>query len=409
MASIHHDRPGVDALDAATGEPAVSIGNSIWMSPGVSNSYAVQTDEGRVLINTGTFFEAPLHRQAYQDVPGPTHTIIVTQGHGDHWGGASLLREPDTRVVMHANYYYWRDDNSRLFGFRARNTSFAFEKFIDRVKDMDFSQVDMTFPEPTTTFDRRLDLAIGGRRFQLKWTPGGETTDALVVWLPDDGILFTGNLFGPLFGHVPNLVTMRGDRYRDPIQYIEALDLVLSLEPRRLITGHFDPIEGADLIAAEVTAMRDAMQWVHDRVVHEMEGGADIHTVMREIRLPEQFDVGEGYGRTVWNARAIWEMYTGWFHHRSTTELYAVPPWSIAGDLIDAVGADRLVAAAKTRLDSDQPLEALHLTDLILAGDTENVSAKAVALSAHEQLLEEAENFWEKAWLTQAIKGLAGA
>jgi alkyl sulfatase BDS1-like metallo-beta-lactamase superfamily hydrolase len=231
----------------------------------------------------------------------------------------------------------------------------------------------------------------------------------MVVWMPDDGIVFTGNVFGPLFGHVPNLVTMRGDRYRDPIQYIEACDLVLSLNPRRIITGHFDPIDGSDLIATEVTAMRDAMQWVHDRVVAQMVDGADVYTAMRETRLPESFDVGEGYGRTVWNVRAIWEMYAGWFQHRSTTELYSVPPWSIGADLIDAFGADQLVAAAQAHLDGGEPVKALHLVDLILTGGTENAAATAVALSAHEQLLESAENFWEKAWLNHAIKELSGS
>ena len=34
---------------------------------------------------------------------------------------------------------------------------------------------------------------------------------------PDFRTALTGNLFGPLFGHVPNLVTMRGDRYRDAL------------------------------------------------------------------------------------------------------------------------------------------------------------------------------------------------
>lgn len=409
MVSIRHNRPGMEDLAAATGEPAIALGDAIWMSPGVSNSYAVATDEGRVLINTGAFFEGPLHRQAFEHVVRPTHSIFVTQGHGDHWGGASLLREPETDVVMHANYYYWRDDNSRLAAFRVRNTSFAFEKFSAQVAKMDFSQVDMTFPEPTTTFDRHLERVIGGRRFELKWTPGGETTDSMVVWMPDDGIVFTGNVFGPLFGHVPNLVTMRGDRYRDPIQYIEACDLVLSLNPRRIITGHFDPIDGSDLIATEVTAMRDAMQWVHDRVVAQMVDGADVYTAMRETRLPESFDVGEGYGRTVWNVRAIWEMYAGWFQHRSTTELYSVPPWSIGADLIDAFGANQLVAAAQAHLDGGEPVKALHLVDLILTGGTENAAATAVALSAHEQLLESAENFWEKAWLNHAIKELSGS
>ena len=116
-------------------------------------------------------------------------------------------------------------------------------------------------------------------------TPGGETTDALVVWLPDSKTLLSGNLFGPLFGHVPNLVTMRGDRYRDALTYVASLDVVLDLAPERLITGHFDPIEGADRIAAEVVAMRDATQWVHDRTVEGMNAGKDVHTLMSESHV----------------------------------------------------------------------------------------------------------------------------
>ena len=32
----------------------------------------------------------------------------------------------------------------------------------------------------------------------------------------------------------PNLVTIRGDRYRDALTYIDSLDVVLELEPERL-------------------------------------------------------------------------------------------------------------------------------------------------------------------------------
>ena len=152
-------------------------------------------------------------------------------------------------------------------------------------------------------------------------TPGGETTDALVIWLPDCETVLTGNLFGPLFGHVPNLVTMRGDRYRDALGYVSSLHTVLDLEVDRLITGHFDPIDGRERIAFEVSAMSDAMRWVHDRTVDGMNSGADVYQLMLDICLPQRFDLGEGYGKTSWNVRAIWENYAGWFHHRSTTEL----------------------------------------------------------------------------------------
>jgi glyoxylase-like metal-dependent hydrolase (beta-lactamase superfamily II) len=105
---IHRERPGAADLAVATGDPAVALGEGIWMSPGVSNSYAIATDDGRVIVNGGLFFEGPQRRKAFADVAGPTRAIVVTQGHADHWGGVNALREAHTDVVMHANYRYWR-------------------------------------------------------------------------------------------------------------------------------------------------------------------------------------------------------------------------------------------------------------------------------------------------------------
>lgn len=412
MVAIHRERPGAAALTAATGEPATALGDDIWMSEGVSNAYAVMTDAGRVLVNTGLVFEAPLRKKAFEHLDGPTPAIIITQGHADHWGGVNVLRDSGTDVVMHANYRYWRDDNERLTPVRAAKTSFAFKKFADAFTEyfqtVDPATIDFSFPEPTTTFDDRRESKIGGRRFQMAWTPGGETTDSIVVWLPDDDVLFTGNLFGPLFGHVPNLMTIRGDRYRDPILYIESLNTVLDFEPQRLITGHFGPIEGRDRIAEEVTAMRDAIQSVHDQTVELMNAGADVYTAMRDVRIPDHLDIGEGYGRTSWNVRAIWEMYVGWFHHRSTTELYSARPSAVASDVVAAAGSEVLVEAARSHVAQCNPVRALQLTDIVLSVEPTNAAARQVAIDAHEALLAEAENFWERAWLTKSIDELKG-
>ncbi len=411
MGGIHRSRPGADAIAPCRGEPAVDLGDGIWMSSGLSNSYLLATDAGRVIANTGMGFEAPLHQRAYAGIAeGPVAAIVLTQGHYDHVGGVDVLRDEGTEVIAQANSAVWRDDNERLEAFRSRNAAFA---WIDAIlaavtyaESLGVGAVAQARPEPTTTFDDRLSLTIGGRRFELLAVPGGETTDALVVWLPDCRTVLTGNLTGPLFGHVPNLVTMRGDRYRDALAYVASLERVRDLGAERLITGHFDPIVGADRIATELDAMREAMVWVHDRTVDGMNAGTDVHTLMREVVVPSHLDVGEGYGKTSWNVRAIWETYAGWFHHRSTSELYAVAPSAVSADIVAAAGADALVVAARAHLDAGRPIEALHLTDVVLAAVPDDRAARTVAVEACTVLLDGSENFWESAWLRRAITRL---
>ena len=412
MSGIHRQRPGADALTAATDAPAVDLGDDIWMSPGWSNSYLLPTDDGRVVINAGMGFEGPLRRRAYDAVdPSPVRAVVLTQGHFDHVGGIDVVKDPDSDVIAQANFITWRDDNERLEGFRSRNSAFAFMDAIiaamEYARSVGVGAVPQGRPEPTVTVEHRLDLTIGGRRIELIATPGGETFDSMVVWLPESRTLFSGNLFGPLFGHVPNLVTIRGDRYRDALTYIDSLDVVLELAPERLITGHFDPIEGADLIAEETRALQEAMRWVHDRTVDGMNAGTDVYSLMRELRTPDHLDVGEGYGQTKWNVRAIWENYAGWFHHRSTTELYGVAPLAIASDLVGAAGGEALVDLARVHLGAGRPVEALQLTDIVLADDPGHTSARAVATEAHEHLLEATTNFWERAWLRRSITKLS--
>ncbi len=126
MPGVHRTRPGADAIAPARGEPAVALGDDVWMSPGLSNSYLLRTDDGRIIINTGMGFEGPLHRRVYDDVDAsPTRTILFTQGHYDHVGGVDCLREEDTEVVAQADFARWRADNERLETFRSRNAAFA--------------------------------------------------------------------------------------------------------------------------------------------------------------------------------------------------------------------------------------------------------------------------------------------
>jgi glyoxylase-like metal-dependent hydrolase (beta-lactamase superfamily II) len=404
-------RPGASAIAPASLPEAIRINDFIFMSTGTSNAYLIVTPEGNVVINTGMGFEAPHHKRLFDAVDrGPLRYIILTQGHVDHVGGVDCFKQEGTEVIAQRANPACQQDDERIEDFRRRRSFVFFAHVIEAAMRamQDRPEVFVqSKPVPTIVFDDRYSFELGGRRFELLSVPGGETTDSVVVWLPDEKIAFVGNQFGALFPHFPNFYTIRGDKYRFAGPYLESLERVLALEPKLLITGHFDPIEGKELIRAELTRLRDAVRYVHDATVAGMNDGKDVFTLMRDIRLPAELQVGEGYGKVAWGVRAIYEGYGGWFQFRSTTELYDTPVSRVYADVVElAGGADAVAGRGAQCLKDGRPLQAVHLAEMALAAAPDNRAALEVQLAAHERLLQQGgeENFWEAGWLRYVIQ-----
>lgn len=412
---IHRARPGAADMAPSTADPAIQIAPDIWMGPALTNSYLICAPEGRIIIGTGISFEGPLLRAKYDAVDDrPIKAVILTQGHYDHVGGINHFLEPDgsTQVIVGQEWATWKLDNERLLQFRANRSAFAFADRLTEgiaavraaLPDADITQGQ---PRPTLEVAEAHPLRVAGLDLELLPFTGGETRDSLVVWWPERRTAFTGNLFGPLFGHVPNLVTIRGDRYRDALDYVETVQGVRDLDAEVVVTGHFDPIEGAELIAHTLDSMIEAMTSVHDQVIAGMNAGTDVHTLMAQVRVPEHLDVGEGYGQTKWNVRAIWENCTGWFKADSTTELFASARTEVDADLVAlAGGPGPVAAAADARLEADEPVHALHLAEVALRVDPRHLEALRVSIAAHHLLAARTTNFWESAWIADQLKHL---
>ncbi|MCS5637698.1 MAG: MBL fold metallo-hydrolase [Myxococcota bacterium] len=406
---LYRSRPGGFDIQPASQDEAERVLDGIYLSRGLSNSFLVVTPEGRVVINTGMGFEAPVHKRNYDAVDdSPIRYILLTQGHVDHIGGFDYMAEEGTELIAQANNAACQADDVRLSHFRPSRSGFAFAETIGKalryVQQQGGAVSAQSHPVPSLTFEEEYRFELGGERFELFAVPGGETIDSMAIWLPERGACFTGNLFSALFGHIPNLVTIRGDRYREALGFVDSLEKVLALDAEILLVGHHDPIVGRALIRGELERLRDATLYVHDQTVEGMNAGKDVHTLMREIQLPPELEVGEGYGKVAWDVRAIWENYAGYFHHRSTTELYGVPPERVHADLAQLCGgADVVAKRAAERLSAGEPLSAIHLVEVALGGEPGNRAALEVGLAAHRQLEAESENFWLSSWLRKKM------
>ena len=397
-----------DMIKSGDGQTeAIERAPGVWENRGIGNSYLITSDEGDVLVNAGALRDARRGVELFAKVSQqPIRYTILTQSHANQYGGLEVYKSPENTVIAHRNYPEDRRYSEALSPHYRRGSQRIFGGITGKGQDI----VPTVEVEPDLLIgDDGHVIEIGGRRIEILWTPGGETRSAVVVWLPQERVAIVGNLFGPVFGNQPNLNTLRGDKPRWALQFIESVKKVLALRPEIVLTGH-EAVSGADIIEHEINKIVASVQSIHDQTVEGMNAGKDLRTLMREIAPPPELTLTEEYGKVAWNVRAIWHEYTGWFDpSRGTTELYGVATSSIAPALVElAGGVDPLIARANQFVRDEHPLEALHVLDIVLAAEPTSEPARAVKTEALTCLLKQTggNNLWERMWIAAALREL---
>jgi glyoxylase-like metal-dependent hydrolase (beta-lactamase superfamily II) len=165
---------------------------------------------------------------------------------------------------------------------------------------------------PDLTFDGRLVLREGGREIQLLFLGRGHTGGDVVVWLPAERVVFTGDLLQP---GAPYL----GDGYPD--EWGRTLDAVAALPFEWVAPGHGEPFRDRAVID-------EAKRFL-----------ADFTAEARALRA-EGLDVREAAARLELDG---WEEYAGWMRALpAVMEIQVQRVW----DLDDAAGPERATGHA---------------------------------------------------------------
>ncbi|MEN8158650.1 MAG: MBL fold metallo-hydrolase [Myxococcota bacterium] len=389
---------------------AVEIAPGIWQARGTGNAHAISTAEGRVIFDCGLPTQVDRLRGLLDAADAsPIRYVIASHAHLDHVGGAETFLDPGAELIAQRAFLDTQRYLHELAPLLLRRNKVFYPDAVPPLPDALLgAAMKAMYPtfEPTIIVDARFDFELGGKRFEVLHTPGAEGADSLSLWLPAEKILFTGDFFGPIFPMFPNLTTIRGEKFREPVPYLRSLELVLELDPELIVPSHFEPIEGRETIRAGVTRMRDALAYVHDAVIEGMNDGKDVYTLMAEIELPEHLYVSQAHGRVPWVVRGTFESYATWFHFEDTSQLYPAAPDAIHPELVAlAGGANPVAARAREHLEAGEPVAALQLLEAALDAEPENEAALRAMRDTLHVLLEQTGdvNHHEVFWLRREI------
>jgi alkyl sulfatase BDS1-like metallo-beta-lactamase superfamily hydrolase len=397
-------------MTQATPIEAHTLAKNIYQARGISNVHLIDTGEAVVIFDTGLAIQATKQKRALEEVVGEKKVshIILSHSHQDHVGGVLFWSEPGTMIITHREFpeelRYLKELQPYLHGRNRRLFPWMPEEPV-RSGPLAFGNI-----SPTRIIEngKPYRFSQGGIRFEILPTPGAEGLDNLSLWLPDQKILFSGDTLGPIFPQFPNIFTMRGEKMRKPVEYIESLNTLIDLDAEMLIPGHLTPIRGAGEIREGLTRIRDAVQFVHDETVRGMNAGKTVWQLMEEIQLPPELALSQVHGRVSWGVRSIWEYYATWFHYESTTELYPVPVREIYAEVAELAGVEALAASARRALAIDEPVRALHFCEMALAANPESRVALEAQKEALNWLLDRAtknfETTYEIIWLETELR-----
>jgi alkyl sulfatase BDS1-like metallo-beta-lactamase superfamily hydrolase len=372
-----------------------------------SNTIVLETSAGAVIVDTSRPPASKAHFDLLQrSGVSKAAYVILTHGHGDHTGGVALWKATGAKIVAQEQFTEFLGYQRMLAGFFARRNGAQFQfaggagAAAQRAPAGGQPGVAGQLAiVPDITFDKELKLDVGDTKLEIYHTPG-ETPDHLTVWIPKLKAALVGDNFYESF---PNMYTLRGTRPRWPLDYINSLDKVLALEPEIVIPSHGPAVVGKDEVKRQLTKMRDAIVYVHDAVLKGMNEGKDVHALMREIKLPPELDVGEGYGKISWSVRGIYEGYAGWFNG-DPAEMYEHGRDSISPDLVKLAGGPKKIAdEAMALIGQGKLVEALQMTSVGVEGAPGNKDVLKARVAAFEALIKASTNRNEVGWLNQGL------
>ncbi|MGE3858915.1 MAG: alkyl sulfatase dimerization domain-containing protein [Nitrososphaeraceae archaeon] len=392
--------PKLEATQKFWSPPAIhKVTDNVWSAVAYSlaNGIMIEGTDGLIIIDTGMTYEEAKNmiKELRKIEPDkPVKAIIYTHGHVDHVSGAGAFVEEAKggKVDIYAHdstLGFYVNENALLGPIQSQRAAMAAGALLPKEgPDKEFMGIfpvtspgNVSFVPPTKTFSDEMDIEVAGVKLKLIHVQG-ETTDHINVWMPEEKVLFIGD---NSYGIVPNIYSLRGHTYRDPIGYVNALDTAIALKPEFMVGSHQKPVSGNANITEILTAVRDATQYIYDQTIRGMNQGYTADELAQMITLPKQLQehpwLNQARGLVPWYVKQIYYGNLGWYEG-DPAFLNATSLVERSKHIVDGFGGvNQTLLKVREAIDDKDYQWASELATYVLKFDPNNTEAKL--LKAH--------------------------
>ncbi|MCA1720664.1 MAG: MBL fold metallo-hydrolase [Actinobacteria bacterium] len=361
---------------------AQEVADGVAFVPSFANVSAFRTDDGLVLVDTGS---APLAQHVHTTLrrwdASRLHTAVYSHGHIDHVFGVPVFEEEAASNGWAAPHVVAHEALAARFDRYVLTAGYN-----EIVNQRQFSMPDLRWPReyryPDQTYRQELTLEVGGTELQLQHCRG-ETDDHTYTWIPSRKVLCCGDLFiwaSPNAGN-PQKV----QRY--PREWAAGLRAMAELGAELMLPGHGVPVVGADRIWQVLTDSAELLEHLHDETVAMMNAGARLDEIVHTVRAPQHL-LDRPYLRPVYDepefvVRNIWRLYGGWWDG-DPAHLKPAPARSLAQELASLAGGASLLATRALQLAEAGELRlAGHLAELAGQAAPEDAAVREARSSVY--------------------------
>ena len=395
-------------------------------SADLANMTIIEGDTGVVLVDPLTAPEtarAALDLYRHHRGDRPVVAVIHTHSHVDHYGGIKgVTTEEDVaagRVLVIAPVGFAEaalSENVMAGNAMIRRASYMYGPLLPKGPKGTVSPgLGLGIPFAASTFivpnleitEDVQSMTVDGVEFTFMLAPDTEAPAEMLFHLPQLRALCSAEDATHV---LHNLYTLRGARTRDAKAWAYYLDKAIDLFGEQsdvVFAQHHWPTWGRDRVIEFLEVQRDAYKFLHDQVLRLANHGETMLEIAEQLDFPPE--LGDRwcnrsyYGSINHNAKAVYNLYLGWFDGNPST-LHPLPPVESSVRYVDYMGgADAVVARARRDADAGEYRWAAQVLNHVVFAEPTHTEARELLADVLEQLGYQTENgVWRNFYLTGA-------